>query len=192
MPAAAIDRSNVGRIAERIVANELESLGWRVSDLNKDGLAANADLIAAKDGLVRQIQVKGASNKEGERWWFHYGYCTEEIIEEKTPVFNRKSGFYIADFVVLVAVRSIKEYRCIVLPSAAAESLAQHNMNLCYRTLTRKGEKRKPGKVWASIVSAPREHDRTPEARKNMEEERKLLLEHEGAWHLLLTPPATP
>jgi len=41
---------NVGRIAERIVANELEAYGFRVSDLNKDGMAANADLVAISRG----------------------------------------------------------------------------------------------------------------------------------------------
>jgi hypothetical protein len=38
-----INRHNVGRIAERIVSNELESRGFRVSDLNKEGTSANAD-----------------------------------------------------------------------------------------------------------------------------------------------------
>jgi hypothetical protein len=41
-----IDKRNVGRIAERIVANELEARGFRVTDLNRQGLAANADLLA--------------------------------------------------------------------------------------------------------------------------------------------------
>jgi hypothetical protein len=57
-----INRRNVGRIAERIVANELEFRGFRVGDLNKEGISANADLIAVKDGEPRQTQVKGASN----------------------------------------------------------------------------------------------------------------------------------
>jgi hypothetical protein len=41
-------RYNVHRIAERIVCNELESRGFRISDLNKKGTSANADLPAAK------------------------------------------------------------------------------------------------------------------------------------------------
>jgi hypothetical protein len=40
-----IVQRNVGRIAERIVSNELEARGFRVSDLNSDGAAANADLL---------------------------------------------------------------------------------------------------------------------------------------------------
>ena len=36
-----IGKSNVGRITERIVANELEYRGFRVSDLNKEGGSAN-------------------------------------------------------------------------------------------------------------------------------------------------------
>ena len=31
-----VNKSNVGRIAERIVSNELEYRGFRVSDLNKE------------------------------------------------------------------------------------------------------------------------------------------------------------
>lgn len=56
-----IGKSNVGGIAERIVANELEYRGFRVSDLNKEGVSANADLLAVKGGKGWQIQVKGAS-----------------------------------------------------------------------------------------------------------------------------------
>ena len=76
-----IDRYNVGRIAERIVANELENRGYRVSDLNRDGTSANADLIAARESIIKQIQVKGATNTTKERWWFQYGHCTDEIIK---------------------------------------------------------------------------------------------------------------
>ena len=55
-----INQTNVGRIAERIVSNELEYRGFRVSDLNKEGTSANADLLAAKDGKATQIQVSRA------------------------------------------------------------------------------------------------------------------------------------
>ena len=43
-----INRRNVGRIAGAIVSNELESRGFRVSDLNKEGTSANADLSPRK------------------------------------------------------------------------------------------------------------------------------------------------
>ena len=43
-----IHKGNVGRIAERIVSNELEFRGFRVSDLNKEGTSANADLLAVQ------------------------------------------------------------------------------------------------------------------------------------------------
>src|SRR4051794_27192424 len=74
-----IGSQNVGRIAERIVANELEARGFRVSDLNKDGTAPNADLLAVGPGRTLQIQVKGATNGPKDRWWVGYGYCTEQI-----------------------------------------------------------------------------------------------------------------
>ena len=54
-----IGRHNVGRIAERIVSNELEARGFRVSDLNSDGTATNADLLAVSPNRTLQIQVKG-------------------------------------------------------------------------------------------------------------------------------------
>jgi uncharacterized lipoprotein YajG len=60
-----IDRHNVGRIAERIIANELEARGFRVSDLNKDGPAANADLIAISRNQTLQIQVNSPLTKSG-------------------------------------------------------------------------------------------------------------------------------
>ena len=74
-----IGKKNVGRIAERIVSNELEARGFRVSDLNRDGVAANADLLAVHPDRVCQVQVKSAANKKGEGqkkdepWWIQYG-----------------------------------------------------------------------------------------------------------------------
>jgi hypothetical protein len=95
MSTIGINRHNVGRIAERIVSNELEFRGFRVSDLNKEGTSANADLLAAKDGRTWQIQVKGATYEDG--WWFGYGRCAEEIISKTEPMFNKcrsDSSFY--------------------------------------------------------------------------------------------------
>lgn len=79
-----ITRKNVGRIAERIVANELEARAYRVTDLNRDGISANADLLASREGKVWQVQVKGATNGPSDRhWWLQYGYCTQDMIEKK-------------------------------------------------------------------------------------------------------------
>jgi hypothetical protein len=114
--------SNIGRIAERIVANELEFRGFKVTDLNKDGLSPNVDLLAALDGRLLQVQVKGASQKMSSRWedwWVGYGYCNQEIIDNKQPMFNRVIGtFYKAEVVALVAVRTPSEYCCVILCSA--------------------------------------------------------------------------
>ena len=122
-----ISQENVGRIAERIVANELEARGIRVSDLNSDGTAANADLLAVSPAAALQVQVKGAANSCSEPWWVGYGYCSAPIIEKQNSesMFNQRSSFYKATHVVLVAVRSPKEYSCIVLPVDAAEQAAQ-------------------------------------------------------------------
>jgi hypothetical protein len=80
-----INRHNVGRIAERIVSNELESRGFQVSDLNKEGTSANADLLAAKDGKTWQIQVKGAT-EGGSSWCVNYGFCQQEAVQVRaTP-----------------------------------------------------------------------------------------------------------
>ena len=68
-----LGRRSVGKVAERIVMNELEARGYRVTDLNKDGLSANADLIAAKGGKIWQIQVRGSTNTMGKRWWKQHG-----------------------------------------------------------------------------------------------------------------------
>jgi hypothetical protein len=55
METVGINKHNVGRIAERIVSNELEYRGFRVSDPNKEGTSANADLLAAKVGKDRLL-----------------------------------------------------------------------------------------------------------------------------------------
>src|SRR3984957_3986891 len=98
---ALITKNNVGRIAERIVSNELEYRGFRVSDLNSDGTAANADLLAVKSGKTWQIQVKGATQgPQDKRWWIQYGHGNPEIMRRTQPVFNRRTSFYTADIVI--------------------------------------------------------------------------------------------
>lgn len=116
-----IGQKNVGTIAERIVANEFEARGFRVSDLNKDGFAANADLLAVSPHQTLQIQVKGAANGPKEPWWIGYGYFGEEFILGNEKLFNRRDSFYKATVVVLVAVRSPTEYTCVVMPVNKAE-----------------------------------------------------------------------
>jgi hypothetical protein len=119
-----IGPKNIGRIAERIVANELEARGFRVSDLNKEGVAVNADLLAVRPGQTLQIQVKGAANKPKERCWIQYGHFSKGIIHEGEPIFNRKEGFYKANVVICVAVRSPNDYSCVVMPIDKAEKAA--------------------------------------------------------------------
>jgi hypothetical protein len=144
-----IGSHNVGRIAERIVSNELEYRGFRVSDLNKEGMSANADLLAVKDGKPFQIQVKGATEENG--WWVNYGFGHPEVIGRDRPMYNSCSSFYKADFVVLVSVKSPSSYCCVVFPVAKAEEAAQLNLDYAYRTLKKDGSAKKPGKVWAAI-----------------------------------------
>ena len=174
-----IDRMNVGRIAERIVSNELEFHGFRVSDLNKEGLAANADLLAVKDGKPWQIQVKGAAHAKSKRWWVGYGFCLQEHIDDKhMSVFNRHpSGFYKADIVVLVGVRSPREYRCIVLPVKIAERAAQINLSGFFRLSKRDGGRRKPGRMVCFLQPSQSEKDALRLG------ERELLLRHENKWN---------
>ena len=50
-----ISQRNVGKMAERIVMNEFEANSYRATDLNKDGLSPNADLLVVKDGAAWQI-----------------------------------------------------------------------------------------------------------------------------------------
>ncbi|HEY4359372.1 MAG TPA: hypothetical protein VGN17_00285 [Bryobacteraceae bacterium] len=156
-----INKQNVGRIAERIVSNELEYRGYRVSDLNKEGTSANADLLAAKDGQTWQIQVKGSTEENG--WWFGYGQCTDLTMAGEEPMFNRHSAskfFYKAEVVVLVSVKSPVDYRCLVLPVDIAEQAAQINLDWAFRTPRLKdGLPKKPGKVWVSVDWVPKTAD---------------------------------
>jgi hypothetical protein len=116
-----IGQRNVSRIAERIVANELEARGFRVSDLNKEGVAVNADLLAVSSNQTLQVQVKGSANSLKERWWIGYGYFKDEFISDGGRMFNCADSFYKANIVVFVAVKSPTEYSCIVMPVDKAE-----------------------------------------------------------------------
>jgi hypothetical protein len=155
MPDLRVPIKNVGKIAERIVANELEMQGFLVRDLNLEGVAANADLLALRGEQVWQIQVKGSSYDErypDNGWWFHYGYCRQEHIDCGTAnMFNRTKGPLKANAVVLVCVRSASEYKCIFLPLQVAEDAAKINLDYAYRTLRADGGKKKPNIVWMAF-----------------------------------------
>ena len=176
---------NVGRIAERIVSNELEYRGFRVSDLNKEGTSANADLLAAKDGKTWQIQVKGASEENG--WWVNYGFGNQEKIDGDKPMFNAVSSFYSAQVVVLVSVRSPSAYKCVVLPVAEAERAAQLNLDHAYRTPRLDGAKKKPGKVWVSLGYVPEPRDAS--RMLALKAERKILNRFIDNWDIEDTAP---
>lgn len=176
-----INRENVGRIAERIVANEFEFRGFRVSDLNKEGLSANADLLAVKDGKAWQVQVKGASS-DGT-WWVSYGFASQEKIDKQKPMFNSADSYYKADVVVLVWVESPSSYKCVVSPEVLAEALAQLCVDYSYRMLNRDGSVKKPGKTSVSLhyLAKSPNADRL----KMMEAEQSLLEAYIDKWHIL-------
>jgi hypothetical protein len=128
--------------------------------------------------------VKGATN--GARAWVQYGFCNDAIIKTpKSKMFNRKKSFYKADFVVLVGIRSVTEYRCVVLPVREAEKAAQTNLNREYRTPTLGGHERKTHKVWAWLDPAPREHKKPAHILKLVLKERAILKRYEGNWGAL-------
>ncbi|MEW6767194.1 MAG: hypothetical protein AB1342_04095 [Pseudomonadota bacterium] len=183
-----ISKTNVGRISERIVANELEARGFRVSDLNSDGTAANADMLAVSPNAALQIQVKGATNPDDKPWWVGYGFCTEPIIEKlnKETMFNRRSSFYTASHVVLVAVRSPTVYSYVVLPVDAAEEAAQLNLDRNFRAPKRDGQKKSPGKVFIELEPLPNARRETIERCAN---ERKILANYRDdlGWAKLLS-----
>jgi len=178
-----INKNNVGRIAERIVSNELEYRGFRVSDLNKEGTSANADLLAARDGKTWQIQVKGATEENG--WWVNYGFGTEEVIAGTKPMYNAATSFYRAQVVVLVSVRSPHDYCCVVLPVAVAEKAAQLNLDHSYRNTKKDGSRKKPGKVWAAIryIAKTKDASRIP----LLKAEQEILERHINNWDIETT-----
>jgi hypothetical protein len=180
MAAVGINKHNVGRIAERIVSNELEYYGFRVSELNKEGTSANADLLAAKDGKTWQIQVKGATEENG--WWVNYGFGAQEIIDKRRPMYNAADSFYKAQVVVLVCVKSAAEDLCVVLPVAQAERAAQLNLDHSYRNGKKDGSAKKPGKVYVSIryIPTPKDPARLPA----LKEEQAILEKYIGNWEI--------
>lgn len=183
-----IGSHNVGRIAERIVANELEARGFRVSDLNKEGTSANADLVAISSSQTLQVQVKGATNGPKDRLWVGYGHLTKEILAGDQKVFNhRKNSFYKADLVVLVAVSSPSKYSCFVLPIDVAERAAQlHVAAYRDRKVKDTGESWKPGPTHLTLEPGPRAKESDP----RVAEERKLLAlyKDEQGWAHLIQP----
>lgn len=183
MDSIGINKDNVGSIAEPIVSNELEYRGYRVSNLNKEGLAANADLLAAKDGETWQIQVKGSTEEDG--FWFGYGHATEGMVAGTEPAFNKRSTkFYKAELVVLVSVKSPSEYQCLVLPVDVAERAVQINLEHGLRTTKRDGSPKKPGKIWVALDHPGKPSKPNPKRQALIEEEVKLLTPYRDNWDL--------
>jgi hypothetical protein len=182
MSAPQVRKENVGRIAERIVANELEARGFQVRDLNLEGIAANVDLLAVKNGKAWQIQVKGSTydqNYEEHGWWFQYGYCTEAHIQNPSAVFfNRSGGTFQAEIVVFVCIKTPRNYKCIVLPVEVAEEAAQLNLGL-FRMKKADGSEHKPGKAWFSLYSTKA---RTEERQALLNRELNLIMPFEERW----------
>jgi hypothetical protein len=177
-----MNTASTGRIGERIVANELEQRGYRVINLNKDGQAVNADLLVAKaGGKSWQIQVKTHKLKAEDPWAVTYGYTSPEHISGQcNKIFNQYAdGFFQAEIVVLVALKSPKEYRCIVMPLETAEKAFQ--LQLWYWTTpTKKGTVKKPARAWAFLDDAAGR-----EANPQLVQEREILRQHEDKWSVL-------
>jgi hypothetical protein len=132
-----------------------------------------------------QIQVKGAANPTQE-WWVQYGYCTQEIIQNRSErMFNRRTSFYEAQVVVLVAVHSPREYCCVVLPINEAEQAAQLNLDRDYRMPTRAGQPQKPHKVWVSLAPSPRAR----KSDKRLDQEREILDARRDQWGAMWSSP---
>jgi len=174
-----INRGNVGRIAERIVANEFESRGFRISDLNKEGTSANADLLAVKDGRAWQLQVKGSTD---DGFWVSYGFATQEKIDGLKPIYNSADSFYKADLVILVCVKTASEYQCVVLPVELAEALAQLCVEYSYRLLNRDGSKKKPGKTAVSPGYIP--NSKNSDRLRMMRTEQEILQPYVDRWDI--------
>lgn len=180
-------KGNVGRIAERIVMNELESRGYHIIDLAYTSKTfANVDFIASKGGESFNVQVKGTSLKPSSRPAVQYGYCTAEIVAGHAPMFNgRTEAALRADIIVLVGVYSPKEYHAVVMPVATAEEAAQINIGLYYRAAKRDGGVRKENKVYVELKGSPR--PRVP-VHPEKERERAILMAHLDAWDLAALP----
>jgi hypothetical protein len=139
--------------------------------------------VAIRSGQTLQIQVKGSTNGPKERWWVGYGYFTEQmtaskkqILAGKERIFNRiKNNFYKADYVILVAVKSPKEYSCIVLPVGIAEKVARLHLAAFRWRL---------GKTHLTLEPGPRAKESDPRVTK----ERALLARYrdEHGWECLL------
>lgn len=178
-----INSRNVGRIAERIAMNELEARGFHIIDLAyMSKTSANVDFIASKGGKGFNVQVKGATNTPGSRWWVQYGYCDDDVVERRRPLFNGKSDFALkAHVIALIAVKSPSEYLSIVMPVKEAEEAAKMNMDGYYRQPKTGGGKRKPGKIWTDLEPAANPRKQNPLKDK----ERAFLRHYEGAWETL-------
>src|SRR3954469_9013735 len=109
---------DIGRMGENIVTNELLARGFLVTHLDKGtrGVSANADLMVGHPKLTKPmlIQVKACYADPAPDWVF-LGSLTEEVLEGREPVYNRKPGFQ-ADYLAAVSIVNPKRYRAFIIP----------------------------------------------------------------------------
>ncbi|MDX2224141.1 MAG: hypothetical protein SFV21_15430 [Rhodospirillaceae bacterium] len=168
-------RTSRGKIAERIVMNELASRDINVTDLNKDGFAPNADLIASVEGRLFPIQVKGAKVKPKQNWWLQFGGCTPANFSGEEPVFNSKIDNFKVSLVALVAIKSPRNYRCFMMPVWFAEKLAQEAIDADFRKPKKDGSQKKLHLIWIWAESGKSKRNDSP----NLDRLRKKLLKYE-------------
>lgn len=138
----------------------------------------------AGSSAVTMLHVRPRASAQvfAEHRW-NDGFSNEAIIDRRKLVFNSTSGFYRAQIVVLVSVKSPAEYQCLVLPVDKAEEAAQLNLDRSYRTLNADGSRKRPGPVWIALEYHPIPRD--PAKVPSLKAEQDLVRPFRNKWDIL-------
>jgi len=160
-------RQRIGKIGERVVADELLSRCWLVKNLNQEQTNfPNCDLEIQKSGIKKLVQVKVCR----EFGWISAGGVNPKVCAGG-PIFNRIEGAPKADFILcLTPVRKImsgsipEKWRFFVLPVSVAENAFRININAYFNGTKKDGSHRsKRGACQDFVGPGPFTHRTVPD-----------------------------
>ena len=99
----------------------------------------NSDLRIEREGLSYFVQVKSSARERG----YITGGSVNKTVVSGGPIFNRKIGYPIADFVLFIACLE-NTPRYFVIPTPAAEKIFRKNISAYFLSPKLDGGVKKP------------------------------------------------
>ncbi len=133
-------KAEIGREGEKLCSIELERRGWVVEDMNQEMVnMPNSDLRIRRADKLLLVQVKSSAKERG----YITGGSVNKTVVSGGAIFNRKTGYAEADFVIFVAcLNSVPRF--FILPVSEAETIFRKNISAYFLSPKLDGGTKKP------------------------------------------------